>query len=403
MSLKAFMKAGNPPTLFAAFLYFDLSFMVWVLLGPLAVQIAGDLHLNAAQKGLMVAVPTLAGAALRVVMGVLVDHLRPRRAGIIAQVFVLVGLALAWFVGVHSFGQALLLGVVLGMAGASFAVALPLASRWYPPEHQGTALGIAGAGNSGTVLASLFAPALAVAIGWNNVIGLAALPLALAFVVYLALAKDSPRQPTPKRWAEYLAVLRQPDAWAFMGFYSVTFGGFVGLSSSLPIYFNAQYGLKPVAAGLFTAACVFAGSMVRPIGGALADRFGGSRVLIGTYAVAATALTLVSFGLHQVVLALAILVAGMLALGMGNGAVFQLVPQRFGREIGVMTGLVGMAGGVGGFYLASSLGLSKQMTGSYQAGLLTFAALAVVALLGLVGMKRLWRSGLAGAAAAARI
>ena len=402
MSLKSFMKAGNPPTLFAAFLYFDLSFMVWVLLGPLAVLMAKDLHLDAAEKGLMVAVPTLAGAALRVVMGVLVDHLRPRRAGIIAQVLVLAGLALAWFLGIHSFAQALLLGVVLGMAGASFAVALPLASRWYPPEHQGTALGIAGAGNSGTVLASLFAPALALAIGWNNVIGLAALPLAGAFLVYLALAKDSPNQPAPKRWAEYFGVLRRRDAWALMGFYSVSFGGFVGLSSSLPIYFNSQYGLSPVAAGLFTAACVFAGSMVRPIGGALADRYGGSKVLMGVYAVAAACLTLVSFGLHQVVLALAVLVVGMLALGMGNGAVFQLAPQRFGREIGVMTGLIGMAGGVGGFYLASSLGLSKQMTGDYQAGLLTFAALAVLALAGLVGMKRRW-ADFAGAAAAAQV
>ena len=399
MSLKAFMKSGDTPTLFAAFLYFDLSFMVWVLLGPLAVQIAGDLHLNAAQKGLMVAVPTLAGAALRVVMGVLVDHLRPKRAGIIGQVFVIVGLVLAWLVGIHSFGQALMLGVVLGMAGASFAVALPLASRWYPPEHQGTALGIAGAGNSGTVLASLFAPALALAIGWNNVIGLAALPLAVAFLVYLVLAKDSPNQPVPKRWSEYFDVLRRPDAWALMGFYSVTFGGFVGLSSSLPVYFNSQYGLKPVAAGLFTAACVFAGSMVRPIGGALADRYGGSKVLMAVYAVAAACLTVVSFGLHQVVIALAVLVAGMLALGMGNGAVFQLAPQRFGREIGVMTGLIGMAGGVGGFYLASSLGLSKQLTGDYQAGLLTFAALAVLALVGLVGVRRRWGSAFGGGAA----
>jgi NNP family nitrate/nitrite transporter-like MFS transporter len=400
MSLKAFMKAGHAPTLFAAFLYFDLSFMVWVLLGPLAVQIAADLHLNAAQKGLMVALPALAGAALRVVMGVLVDHLRPRRAGIIAQVFVLAGLALAWLVGVHSFGQALMLGVVLGMAGASFAVALPLASRWYPPEHQGMALGIAGAGNSGTVLASLFAPALAVAIGWNNVIGLAAVPLTVAFLVYLALAKDSPRQPAPKRWAEYFDVLRRSDAWALMGFYSVTFGGFVGLSSSLPVYFNAQYGLSPVAAGLFTAACVFAGSMVRPIGGALADRFGGSKVLTAVYAVAAAALVVASFGLHPVALALGVFVVGMLALGLGNGAVFQLAPQRFGREIGVMTGLIGMAGGVGGFHLASSLGFSKQMTGDYQAGLLTFAALAVLALVGLVGVRRRWRSGFADAAAA---
>jgi len=403
MSLKSFMKAGHPPTLFAAFVYFDVSFMVWVLLGPLAVQMAADLHLDAAQKGLLVAVPTLAGAALRVVMGVLVDHLRPKRAGIIGQLFVLAGLALAWTAGIHSFAQALMLGVVLGMAGASFAVALPLVSRWYPPEHQGVALGIAGAGNSGTVLASLFAPGLAAAVGWNNVIGLAALPLALAFLAYLILAKDSPRQPPPKRWAEYLQVLRQPDAWAFMGFYAVTFGGFVGLASSLPIYFNSQYGLSPVVAGLFTAACVFAGSMVRPIGGALADRFGGSRVLTATYAVAAICLALVSLGLHQVVTALGVLVAGMLALGMGNGAVFQLAPQRFGREIGVITGLVGMAGGLGGFYLASSLGLSKQFTGTYQAGLSTFALLALVALLGIVGVKRRWRTGVAATAATARI
>ena len=402
MSLKTFMKAGNPPTLFAAFLYFDLSFMVWVLLGPLAVLIASDLHLNAAQKGLMVAVPNLAGAALRVVMGLLVDHLRPRRAGIIGQVFVLAGLALAWFVGIHSFGEVLLLGVVLGMAGASFAVALPLASRWYPPQHQGMALGIAGAGNSGTVLASLFAPALALAIGWNNVIGLAALPLAGALLVYLVLAKDSPNQPAPKRGVEYLAVLKQPDAWAFMGFYSVTFGGFVGLSSSLPAYYNAQYGLSPVVAGLFTAACVFAGSMVRPIGGALADRFGGAKVLSVVYAVAALALIVASFGLHPAPLGLAVFVLTMLALGMGNGAVFQLVPQRFGREIGVMTGFVGMAGGVGGFYLASSLGVSKQLTGDYQAGFLIFAALALVALLGLVGMRRRLQASLPPAAIAAR-
>ena len=403
MSLKHFMKAGHTPTLFAAFLYFDLSFMVWVLLGPLAVMIAADLHLNAAQKGLMVAVPTLAGAALRVVMGVLVDHLRPRRAGIIAQVIVLLGLGGAWLVGVHGFTQVLLLGVVLGMAGASFAVALPLASRWYPPEHQGKALGIAGAGNSGTVLASLFAPSLAVVFGWRNVLGLAALPLVVAFLVYLLLAKDSPRQPRAKTFRQYLNVLRAPEAWMFMGLYAVTFGGFVGLASSLPIYFNSEYGLSPVAAGLFTAACVFAGSMVRPIGGALADRFGGIATLTAMFAVAAAALAVVSTGPSSAVLALGVLVVGMLALGAGNGAVFQLVPQRFGDEIGVMTGLVGMAGGVGGFYLASSLGLSKQFTGGYQAGLLSFAFLALVALAGLVALKRRWRAAATSQPAPAQV
>ncbi|MEQ1772613.1 MAG: MFS transporter, partial [Burkholderiales bacterium] len=194
----SFLKAGHAPTLFAAFLYFDLSFMVWVLLGPLAVQIAQDLHLTAAQKGLMVATPVLAGALLRLVMGILVDHLKPKMAGLIGQLIVIAALLIAWHFGIHSYTQVLVLGLALGVAGASFAVALPLASRWYPPEHQGKALGIAGAGNSGTVFAALFAPSLAVAYGWSNVFGIAAIPLVVALVVYVLIAKDSPECPPAK-------------------------------------------------------------------------------------------------------------------------------------------------------------------------------------------------------------
>jgi len=338
----------------------------------------------------MVATPSLAGAFLRVVNGVFVDRFGPRKTGIVSQLVVMAGLALAWRLGIHSFGQVLLLAVVLGVAGAAFAIALPMASSWYPPEHQGLALGIAGAGNSGTVLASLFAPALAVAFGWTNVLGMAIAPLAVAFLVFLLLAKDSPRRPPPKPAAAYLKVLRRGDAWGLMGLYGVTFGGFVGLSSSLPTYFHSEYGLSAVTAGLFTAACVFAGSMVRPIGGALADRFGGVQTLTVVFAVAALALGVVSIGLPTLALAVGVLIVGMLALGMGNGAVFQLAPQRFSGEMGLVTGLVGMTGGLGGFYLASSLGLSKQLTGSYQAGLLIFAGLALVALLGVSAARRRW-------------
>ncbi len=399
---KGFLKAGHTPTLFAAFLYFDIAFMTWVLLGPLAVQIARDLNLNAAEKGFLVAVPVLAGALFRVVNGVLVDRLLPWRAGIIGQVVVIAGLLTAWYFGVHTYTQVLLVGIVLGVAGASFAVALPLASRWYPPEYQGTALGIAGAGNSGTVFAALFAPGLALWLGWNNVLGLALIPLSIAFVVYLVLAKDAPGIPERKTFAQYAAVLAGGDAWWFMFFYAVTFGGFVGLASSLTIYFNDQYGLSPVVAGYFTAACVFAGSLVRPIGGGIADRVGGVRSLTIMYAVAAIALLIISLNLPQAWMALAVFVVAMLALGMGNGAVFQLVPQRFRREIGIMTGLVGMTGGVGGFYLAASLGTSKQLTGSYTAGFVVFAGLAVVALVALTGVKARWRTTW-GAASTARV
>ena len=397
----SFWASGHTPTLIAAFLYFDLAFMVWVLLGPLAPDIAKALALTPAQKGLMVAVPTLAGAVLRVVNGLLVDRIGPKRSGAISQIIVIAGLFTAWMVGVNSFAGTLALGVILGFAGASFAIALPLASRWYPAEHQGKAMGLAGMGNSGTVLAALFAPTLAKLFGWNAVLGLACIPLSIVFVVYMLMARDAPNAPPPKSFTQYLEPLKQADAWWLMGFYSVTFGGFVGLAASLPIYFTDRFGLTPIQAGYGTAACVLAGSLVRPMGGALADAIGGIKTLTAVFIVAALALAGVSMA-PTVVTALALFVVAMLALGTGNGAVFQLVPQRFAAEIGVMTGLVGMAGGVGGFYLASSLGLAKQFTGSFSSGFLIFAGLAVVALGGLTLVKAKWRSAW-GVAATVRI
>ena len=389
---KGFWNAGHRPTLIAAFLYFDLAFMVWVLLGPLAPLISKDLHLSPAQKGFMVAVPTLAGALLRIVNGLLVDRIGPKRTGAIGQLIVIGGLFSAYMLGVNSFGGTIALGVILGFAGASFAVALPLASRWYPPQHQGTALGIAGMGNSGTVLAALFAPTLAKIFGWNAVLGLACIPLAIVFIIYLALAKDAPDAPAPMKLSAYLVPLKETDSWWFMLFYGVTFGGFVGLAASLSIYFVDQFGLTPIVAGYCTAACVFAGSLVRPMGGALADRIGGIKTLSIVYLIAAILLATVSTGPKSLPIALGLFVLAMLTLGVGNGAVFQLVPQRFRKEIGVMTGLVGCAGGIGGFFLAWSLGLAKQWFGTPQAGFLVFAGLALIALGGIQMVKLRWRT-----------
>ncbi|MBI6680565.1 MULTISPECIES: nitrate/nitrite transporter [Pseudomonas syringae group] len=397
----SFWKAGHRPTLFAAFLYFDLSFMVWYLLGPMAVQIATDLHLTTQQRGLMVATPILAGAILRFFMGLLADQLSPKTAGIIGQVIVIGALLTAWQVGIHSYEQVLLLGVFLGMAGASFAVALPLASQWYPPQHQGKAMGIAGAGNSGTVLAALIAPVLAASFGWGNVFGLALIPLVLTLIAFTLMARNAPERSKPKSTADYLKALGDRDSWWFMFFYSVTFGGFIGLASALPGYFNDQYGLSPITAGYYTAACVFGGSLMRPLGGALADRFGGIRTLTAMYAVAAIGIAAVGFNLPSSWAALALFVAAMLGLGAGNGAVFQLVPQRFRKEIGVMTGLIGMAGGIGGFLLAAGLGSIKQNTGDYQLGLWLFASLAVLAWFGLMNVKRRWRTTWGSAAVTA--
>lgn len=392
MQLKDFLKSGHTPTLFSAFLYFDVSFMVWVILGPLGVFVARDLGLTPAQKGLMVAVPVLSGALFRLVMGVLVDRLGAKRTGQIGQAVVIAAVAWAFFTGLDTLPQVYALGVFLGVAGASFAVALPLASRWYPPEAQGLAMGIAGAGNSGTVFSALFGPLLASRYGWNAVLGIALVPLVITFATYSVLAKDSPDTPPPKTPGQYLAVLRDADTWWFMFFYCVTFGGFVGISSSLVIYFNAQFGVDPVQAGYLASACVLMGSLFRPVGGRLADRVGGVRTLQWVYAVVALCAVGIALSSASLPLSLTCFVVGMAFLGAGNGSVFQLIPQRFRREIGILTGLVGMAGGVGGFCLAASLGYSRQWMGDCRAGFLAFAGLSLLALLGMGSVKRRWRS-----------
>jgi NNP family nitrate/nitrite transporter-like MFS transporter len=390
MHLRDFARAGHPPTLFSAFLYFDISFMVWVLIGALGVYIARDLGLTASQKGILVAIPILGGSLFRIPMGILTDRLGPKKTGMIGQLVVLLPLLWGWRFG-NDLPQLMALGLLLGVAGASFSVALPLASRWYPPRHQGLAMAIAGAGNSGTVLASLVAPRLADVLGWHGVFGLALIPVSLTLAVYLMLAKDSPEQPAPRPWRTYFVVLEEVDTWWFNVLYSVTFGGFVGLASFLAIFFHDQYGLSTVMAGNFTALCVFAGSMFRPLGGYLADRFGGLRMLKILFS--AVGMLMLGVGLlPPLAIVTVFLFLGMSCLGMGNGSVFQLVPQRFRQEIGVVTGIVGAAGGIGGFLLPSFLGIFKDVTGSYGIGFFLFAGMAGYCLMALRIVERIWRA-----------
>jgi NNP family nitrate/nitrite transporter-like MFS transporter len=376
--------------LFSAFLYFDVSFMVWVLIGVLGVHIASDFGLTAGQKGLLVAIPILGGSLVRIPLGLLVDRIGPRRTGILGQLLVMIPLVGAWLFG-RSLPDLMLWGLLLGIAGGSFAVALPLASRWYPPQHQGLAMGIAGAGNSGTVLAALLAPRLAEAVGWHNVFGLALIPVTAALAIYIALAKESPSQPPPKALGTYLRLCGERDTLWLCLFYSFTFGGFVGLASFLVIFFHDQYGLAKVMAGNFTALCVFAGSFLRPVGGYLADRFGGTRMLSILFACASAGLIAVGT-LPPLWLVTVSLFLVMAILGMGNGAVFQLVPQRFSEEIGVATGVVGAAGGLGGFLLPWLLGLLKDVAGSYGAGFLCFGMAGVVCLVLLRVVQGGWKA-----------
>jgi MFS transporter, NNP family, nitrate/nitrite transporter len=365
-------------TVFASFLHFDLCFTLWVLLGSLSIFITKDLHLNAAQQGLMVAIPTLSGSLMRIVVGILSDRFSGKRVGVAMLLFLFLPLLLGWLLPVNFAGM-IGIGLLLGVAGASFAVALPLASRWYPPTRQGLIMGITAAGNIGTVVANLSAPSLAKAYGWHPVMGMAMLPLFVVLVVFIVLAKDSPQRPQGLPLSQYLSAMKRGNLWWFCLFYSVTFGGFVGLSTFLPLFLKNQYAFNPVTAGLLTALAAFLGSSLRPLGGYLADKFGGvislSLLLLGIGGIYGVTSLLPGV---QVMTWLLVILMGL--LGMGNGAVFQLVPQYFRREIGVATGVVGAFGGLGGFFLPTLLGSVKQLSGSYAPGLLVLAIVALVAL-----------------------
>ncbi|MDQ0245563.1 NNP family nitrate/nitrite transporter-like MFS transporter [Bacillus fengqiuensis] len=389
MKLADLKKSGHAPSLFASFLYFDVSFMIWVLLGALGVYITKDFGLSPAEKGLIVAVPILGGSFFRLVLGVLTDRIGPRKTAMGGMIVTMVPLAWGWLFG-QTLTELYFIAILLGVAGASFAAALPMASRWYPPHLQGLAMGIAGAGNSGTLFATLFGPRLAEHVGWHGVMGLALIPLLIVFIIYVLIAKDAPSQPPAKPIIEYFNVFKLKDTWYFCLLYSVTFGGFVGLASFLSIFFVDQYDLSKVRAGDFVTLCVAAGSFFRPVGGFIADKIGGVRLL--TFLFIGVALSM--FGVSQLpslTFVTILLFIGMMCLGMGNGAVFQLVPQRFQKEIGMITGIVGAAGGVGGFFVPNILGTLKQMTGTYATGFMVYAGIGMAALLVLMIAQISWR------------
>jgi MFS transporter, NNP family, nitrate/nitrite transporter len=388
-------RGGHLPTLIACFLHFDLSFMLWVLLGALGIFIAEAVGLAPAQKGLVVAVPLLSGSLLRVPVGILSDRLGAKRVGVVLLVLLYLPLVVGWLAA-ESLPALLLIGLLLGTAGASFAVALPLASRWYPPDRQGLAMGVAAAGNSGTVITNLVAPMLATMIGWRNVFGVALIPLTVVLAAFLLLAKEparGTRQPGRGHGRDVVDALSHRDLWWFCLFYSVTFGGYVGLASFLPLFLRDQYGMVAVAAGYTTAMVALVGSASRPFGGWIADRVGGIRVL--TCALAGIAIVYgIASRLPSTAVLIPALLVGMCCLGLGNGAVFQLVPQRFREQIGTATGVIGAVGGLGGFFLPTLLGTVKQATGSYGPAfvvLTTVAGLAAIWLITLSATEERWR------------
>jgi MFS transporter, NNP family, nitrate/nitrite transporter len=381
-----FLKSGHAPTLFASFLYFDFCFAVWVLNGAMAPFISEAFHLSAAQKGFMVSVPILAGALMRFPLGVLSQYIGRKNAAMVEMGLIICALAGGYFF-INSYDHVLAMGVLLGIAGASFGVALSLGSGWFPPKYKGLAMGIAGAGNSGTVLAVLFAPPLATAYGWQTVYGLAAMCMLLPMAVMWFAAKEPP-DVEHQSLRQHVACLFEKDGWAFSLIYVITFGGFIGLASFLPTYFYDQFKVTKIEAGQLTMLAALMGSAVRVVGGYISDRVGGINTLSGVLIV--VSMTLVFCGLAGTSLALTTLLFMLCfaALGAGNGALFQLVPLRWPLTTAVAGSMIGEIGALGGAIVPNAMGLSKQYAGTYLWGFVLFAALAI-AMLGMLRVMQL--------------
>lgn len=386
-SLKMIMKSGHPPTLLAAFLYFDFSFAVWVLNGVMSPFITEQFRLSPAQAALMISVPTLAGAFMRFPLGVLSQYIGRKSAAIVEMSCIVLALLYGRFF-VNTFNEVLAMGVLLGIAGASFGVALSLGSGWFPRQYKGLAMGIAGAGNSGTAVAAIFAPRLALHFGWAHVYGFAAGAMLLPLCTMIFFAKEPP-DVEHGTLREHLSCLFERDGWYFNFIYIITFGGFLGLATYLSQFYTSQFHMTKIHAANLVALGTIIGSATRIAGGWFADKVGGITTLSVVFLVAIAGL----FGLMTsppLLLTTIIFMFTFAALGAGNGAAFQLVPLRWPATTAVAGGMIGEIGALGGGILPNLLGQSKQHTGSYRTGFIVYAVIAVVVLIMMRLVARRW-------------
>lgn len=387
--------SGNPLALGLATLAFTVCFFAWSLLGPLGPALQEDLGLSELELSVMVATPVLLGSLMRIPLGALTDRYGGRRVFAALMAFTPLPLvALALF---HdALVPILALGLFLGLAGASFAVGVPFVNRWYPPERQGLALGIYGMGMGGTVIGGLTAPRIADAWGLAAPFWLAAALVAGVGAIFFLLARDAPPSRPAGAGASLfapLAIFRSSGrAWALTLFYFLAFGGFVAMFLYLPKLLTGVHDLTATDAGARAAGFALLAVLGRPAGGLLADRVGAPAVLRGSFVATAALAIVLAFGYESMLVLTIACLALAAALGLGTGAVFKLVAQWFPERVGAVTGVVGAAGGLGGFFPPLVMGVVRSATGSYFLGFVLMAAAAAACLGVLMALERSGRS-----------
>lgn len=379
MTILTVLRSGHWPSLAGAWLHLTVSFMVWLLIGAMSISLARDLQLSAQQVSWLVALPLLSGAGLRMLAGWSADWVGARSTALAILLAELAALLWGWL-GVSGYHEALVFALLLGVAGASFAVSLPIAGRAYPPAARGFVLGLAASANVGTVLILFLAPRWAAAMDWHYVCVLMAGIVCVTLVLFTLLVPREQSSLAPYRaewWRNAAELIRGRSAYWLCFLYAVTFGGFVGFCSLLPLLLHDLYELDAVMAGTVAALCGLFGSLIRPVGGYVADRQGGLRTLYYVLPILVGSVVAVTSPSLPIAVVMMVIATG--AMGFGNGVVFQLVAEWFPKDIGLASGVVGAAGGFGGFLLPIVTGTLKGLTGNYDLGLWLFAGCGVCA------------------------
>lgn len=380
MSNSAVTLQGNTRVLVLATLAFAVCFAGWSLFGPLAVYMKAEFNLSSSAVGLLLATPVLLGSIVRVPIGILTDKYGGRKVFSALMLFTFFPMFFAGFA--QSYLMLLVCGFFFGVAGASFAVGVPQVSQWYPKEKQGLSLGIYGVGNIGTALAVFGAPFIAESIGWNKAFMFYSIPLLFMAALYWFFSADAPKPENVKSQTlnDKLKVYKSSHLiWVFSLFYFMTFGFFVCFALMLPSYLRDTFDVTPVKAGTLTSVFVFLATFTRILGGYLGDIFSGRNLL--------TILSLSLIGVlyylnlnSSLILGLAAFYCMACLLGIGNGVVFKLVAEYFPKDTGTVGGMVGAAGGLGGFFLPIIMGTIRDYTNNNSLGFIFISLVCLMCL-----------------------
>ena len=368
---------GSSKALFLSTISFAIAFAVWGMISPLAKTFQTNFSLTEQETWSIIAIPVLLGSIIRIPMGMLTDKFGGRIVfGLLLLFIALPAYKLSF---ADSYNDFVIWGLALGMAGTSFSVGVGFASKWFPPEKQGLALGIFGMGNIGQSIALFGIPVLTSALSWQISYKLFALTTLIWGIIFLLFARNAESKAKPKSFTEMIRLLlTEPLTWLLSLFYFVTFGGFVALSISLPKLLQEIFHISFQDAGFRVAGFVVVATLMRPVGGWIADKVGGAKTLMYVFLFAGLFALGMSF---ENIIPFTIGALGVAAcIGLGNGAVFRLVPEYFPKDAGTVSGLVGAVGGLGGFFPPLILGFIKTQTGQYDLGFLLLSIFCILCL-----------------------